>query len=102
MIQPAFYLFKNPPQVLDIKFTVKLVEDLYETAHMSTLEPVRQINKHIEIGHCPLQFLGLVQHHDRVGNILYPHLLYIDAAVVTLALDILHGENVCCLLGKPR
>ena len=46
-----------------------------------------------EIRNGPLQFLGLVQHHDRIGDILHPHLLNIYAAMVSLALDILHGKD---------
>lgn len=99
-MQPALHLFQDQPQILDIKLPMELVQDLDETAHVSAFEPVRQVDKHVEIRHSPLQLLGLIEHHDGIGDILDPHLLYINAAMVSLALDILHGRDRITMGGK--
>jgi hypothetical protein len=69
---------------------MKLIENLDEPAHMRPLEPVRQVHIHIDRGDGILAFLGLVEKSYRIGDGLYPDLLDIDPAMVSLVLNILH------------
>ena len=67
------------------------VQNFNEPAHMCPFEVMGQIDVHVDSRDGLLDFLGLVQHRDGVGNILNPYFSNIDPPVIRLALDVLHG-----------
>ena len=77
-------------KTLEINVAVEAIEDFNETAHVSTLELMGQVHIHVDFGHGILDFSGLVQHCDGIGDFLDANFPDIDSPMIALALNIFH------------
>ena len=77
-------------ELLEVHLSPVGIEDLDEAAHVGPLVVVGQIDVHVDAGHGLLGAVPLVADGDRVADVLDPHLVDLDVAVVFQALDVDH------------
>ncbi len=93
-VQVIFHLVENLRDFLERHFRPEEMEHLDKPAHMGSLVFVRQIHVHIDGGHGVLARVSLVQHSDRVPDILDAHLVDGQVAMIPLVLNIFHPGHV--------
>ena len=89
-LEPFFHFLKNTMETIEIDLSMKPVQDLNKPAHMGSLEPVRQVDIHIDRRHSMLPLFGFIKDGNRITNRFDANFFDIDAPVIKLALYIFH------------
>ena len=89
-IQAVLQFIQNPAEVFQGNLAAVFAQDFDEPAHVGPLVIMGQVHVHIDAGHRLLGAVFLVPDGDGIADVLDPHLVDIDIAVVFLALDVNH------------